>query len=159
MEKKKSLLTAKRLVWTCTSDRERVMPLTRIFLPITFQTAGRYGTGKGPGVIGHGQQQRCGRDEALRLRYELPLHRVATRASPEDRRVEETVVVLWHLSLKTSSPHYYGSQWILETRISRYAFIVSLSSRAFLTLYQQRGTLHSVWQIRRSYITDSWWAF
>lgn len=48
-------------------------------------------------MIGHGQQQRCGRDEALRLRHELLLHRVATRASPEDRRVEEAVVVLRHL--------------------------------------------------------------
>lgn len=122
--KRKSLSTAKWLVLTYSSDRECIMPLTWIFLPITFETAGRYGTGKGPGVIGYGQQQRCGRDEALRLRHELLLHRIATRASPEDRRVEETVVVLWHLFRKLAP--LYGSRRILETRISQYVFIVSL---------------------------------
>lgn len=63
-------------------------------LVITFQAAGRQGAGKGPGVIGHGEQQRCG--EAAR--HELLVHGVATRAPAEDRRVEEGVVVLRHLA-------------------------------------------------------------
>lgn len=72
------------------------MPLTRIPFPliITFQAAGRQGAGKGPGVIGHGEQQRCG--EAAR--HELLVHGVATRAPAKDRRVEEGVVVLRHLA-------------------------------------------------------------
>lgn len=54
-------------------------------------------------MIGHGQQQRCGRDEAARLGRELLLHGVTTRAPAEDRRVEEGVVVLRHLESRLAA--------------------------------------------------------
>lgn len=71
---------------------------------ITFQVAGRQGTGKSPGVIGYGQQQRCGRDvKRLRFGQKMFLHRITVSSPPKSRRIEETVVVLRHFMTRRSA--------------------------------------------------------
>lgn len=78
-------------------------------------------------MIGHGQQQRCGRDEAARLGHQLLVHGVTARASAEDRRVEERVVVLRHLErLSPTNDHVRSSRrWRMLVDVS-YGFSSTL---------------------------------
>jgi hypothetical protein len=51
-------------------------------------------------VIGHGEQQGCGRDvKRPGLWQKLPVQRVAARSPPKYRRVEKAVVVLRHFTI------------------------------------------------------------